>query len=246
MVSYDARRESSLARPAVDLRPILAPAINQGTRPLCIPIVVTSAHEACRTQPPEQLAPDALWSRCVAIGTAGRDGTTLEAVSDALWTDGQPPLADWPFNFAISHEADPAPPSALASVWYQAELSPVAVANDCIEDDLENLLLAGLVVVLIVEVTDEFDRAASDGTIAVPPLTAPQGAYHAVLVVGVRTREQDRVLLVRNSWGPRWGAGGYGWLPMDYLIAFGARAGAIDLSSFTSSTQLSTRSTDPK
>lgn len=220
---------------------MLAPAIEQGTRPLCIPIVVTAAHEACRTQPPEPLAPDALWSHCVADGTASRDGTTLEAVSDALRTEGQPRLADWPFNTAISHEADPAPPTAQAFIWYQSELAPVAVANDGIEDDIEDLLAAGLVVVLIVEVTDEFERAEFDGNIEVPPLIAPQGAYHAVLVVGVRTHEGERVLLVRNSWGTGWGAGGYGWLPMDYLIAFGARAGAIDPKSCTSSKQLSTR-----
>ena len=246
MASYDARRQRSLARPPVDLRPMLAAAIDQGTRPLCIPIVVTAAHEACRTQPPESLAPDALWSRCVAIGTASRGGTTLEAVADALGTVGQPRLVDWPFNTTIGDGADPVPPSAQASIWYQAELGPVAVANDGIEEDIEDLLAAGLVVALIVEVTTEFEQAAPDGAIEVPPLTAPQGAYHAVLVVGARTHGQVRALLVRNSWGPGWGAGGYGWLPTDYLIAFGARAGAIDLSRFTSSNQPSTWRTGPQ
>ena len=237
MASYDTRRQHSLARPPVDLRPLLAPAINQGIRPLCIPIVVTAAHEACRTQPPEPLAPDALWSRCVANGTASRHGTTLEAVSDALRKDGQPRLVDWPFNSAISHEADQVPPAAQASVWHQADVSVAPVANDGIEDDIEDLLAAGLVVALIVEITTEFEQAAPDGVIEVPPLTAPQGAYHAVLVVGARTYEASRVLLVRNSWGSGWGADGYGWLPTDYLIAFGALAGAIDPSSFTSSAQ---------
>ncbi|MXW41512.1 MAG: hypothetical protein F4X48_05455 [Acidimicrobiia bacterium] len=78
----------------------------------------------------------------------------------------------------------------------------------------------------------------------VPPLAAPQGSYHAVLVVGARTHERVRTLLVRNSWAPGWGAGGYGWLPLDYLISFGALAGAIDPSSFASSTQPSTWRTD--
>lgn len=240
MASYDARRQRSLARPPVDLRPMLAPAIDQGIRPLCIPVVLTAAHEAGRTQPPEPLAPDALWSHCVAVGTASRDGTTLDAVGDALRTVGQPRLVDWPFNAAIGHEADQIPPAAQRSTWHQADLASVPVANDGIEDDIEDLLATGLVVALIIEVTTEFEHAAPDGTIEVPPLTAPQGAYHAVLVVGVRTREQIRVLLVRNSWGPGWGAGGFGWLPLDYLIAFGAHARAIDPSSFTSSAQPST------
>ena len=219
---------------------MLTPAIDQGTRPLCIPIVVTAAHEACRTQPPEPLAPDALWSSCVANGTASREGTTLEAVADALRTDGQPRLSDWPFNTAIIHEADQIPPAAQASIWHQADLSSVPVANDGIEDGIENQLAIGLVVALIIEVTTEFEQASSTGTIKVPPLTAPQSSYHAVLVVGARTQERVRTLLVRNSWGPGWGAGGYGWLPLDYLIAFGARAGAINPSSFTSSALPST------
>ena len=244
MAGYDARRQHSLARPPVDLRPMLAPAVDQGARPLCIPIVVTAAHEVCRTQPPEPLAPDALWSSCVESGTASREGTTLEAVTDALRTDGQPSLVDWPFNTAIFHDAAPVPPAAQTSTWHKADLRPVPVANDGIEDGIEEQLAIGLVVPLIVEVTTEFEQATSNGTIEVPPLTAPQGAYHAVLVVGVQTHERVRVLLVLNSWGPGWGAGGYGWLPLDYLIAFGARAGAIDPSSFTNSAQPSGWRTD--
>ena len=223
---------------------MLAPAIDQGIRPLCIPIAVTAAHEACRTQPPEPLAPDALWSSCAANGTATREGTTLEEVADALRTDGQPRLVDWPFNTAIIHEADQIPLAAQASIWHQADLSFVPVANDGIEDGIENQLAIGLAVALIVEVTTEFEQATANGTIEVPPLTAPQSSYHAVLVVGARTHERVRALLVRNSWGPRWGAGGYGWLPLDYLIAFGARAGAIDPSSFANRAQPSTWGTD--
>lgn len=233
-----------MARPPVDLRPTLTPAIDQGIRPLCIPIVVTAAHEASRTQPPESLAPDALWSSCVANGTASREGTTLEAVADALQTDGQPTLANWPFNTAIIHEADQIPLTAQASIWHQANLSSVPVANDGIEDGIEDHLTIGRAVALIVEVTTEFEQATPNDTIEVPPLTAPQGSYHAVLVVGARTHEGVRALLIRNSWGPGWGAGGYGWLPLDYLIAFGARAGAIDPSSLTNSTLPSRWGTD--
>ena len=159
MAGYDARRQRSLARLPVDLRPILAPAIDQGTRPLCIPIVVTAAHEASRTQPPEPLAPDALWSSCVANGTASREGTTLESVADALRTDGQPSSAAWPFNTAILHEADQIPLAAQTSIWHQADLFSVPVANDGIEDDIEDQLAIGLVVALIIEVTTEFEQA---------------------------------------------------------------------------------------
>ncbi len=84
--------------------------------------------------------------------------------------------------------------------------------------------------VLIIEVTDEFDQPGADGQIEVPNITAPAGDYHAVLVVGAATRATyGRCLLVRNSWGDWWGAGGYGWLPMAYLEAFAGEAGTVEL-----------------
>lgn len=39
---------------------------------------------------------------------------------------------------------------------------------------------------------------------------------HAVLVVGYR--EESRRFIVRNSWGPRWGLGGYFTIPYAYIL----------------------------
>ena len=39
--------------------------------------------------------------------------------------------------------------------------------------------------------------------------------------VSVRTAggaETTGALLIRNSWGAKWGEGGYGWLPYDYVL----------------------------
>ena len=68
------------------------------------------------------------------------------------------------------------------------------------------------------------------GEIVVPALTAPLGDYHAVLAVGVATNAAatSRRLLIRNSWGPGWGANGHAWLPYDYLIAHAVDAAAVD------------------
>lgn len=50
---------------------------------------------------------------------------------------------------------------------------------------------------------------------------------HTVVAVGYHDRkviknadgtESEGALLIRNSWGTRWGQGGYGWLPYDYVI----------------------------
>lgn len=50
---------------------------------------------------------------------------------------------------------------------------------------------------------------------------------HAVIAVGYNDykripyydgTERAGAVLVRNSWGPEWGLGGYGWLPYDYIL----------------------------
>lgn len=95
---------------------------------------------------------------------------------------------------------------------------------------LENALHAELPVILVIELTSEFEHPTPTGEIAIPPLTAPVSDYHAILALGAATNAAgtERRLLVRNTWGPGWGAGGYGWLPLDYLIAFAVQAAAID------------------
>jgi hypothetical protein len=65
---------------------------------------------------------------------------------------------------------------------------------------------------------------------AVPAITSPLGDYHAVVAVGAATSTDGttRRLLVRNSWGPGWGVGGFGWMPLEYLTAFAVEAAVLD------------------
>lgn len=52
---------------------------------------------------------------------------------------------------------------------------------------------------------------------------------HAVLIVGASEPDEDPVLLkVKNSWGQRWGQGGYGLITARYLEAYSVCAHAIE------------------
>jgi C1A family cysteine protease len=106
----------------------------------------------------------------------------------------------------------------------------VPLAHDGIEDLIELALAAEFPVVLLIELTDEFEYPDADGEIGVPLITSPLGDYHAIVVVGAATSADGgaRRLLVRNTWGTGWGAGGYGWMPVDYLIAFAVEAAVLD------------------
>lgn len=235
MRSFAARRAASLARPPVDLRPYLqADECDQGPRPLCLPFSVSAAHEMVRslvsTTAPEELAPEPLWSHCVQSGQATPQGTTLHAVGEALSSDGQPVLSARRYNPLLGMATEAPPAAALSSTWHIAQVIDMPLAHDGVETLIDDALSLSLPVVLVIEVTSQFENPTAAGEISVPPLTSPTNDYHSVLAVGAATDAtiSTRRLLIRNSWGPRWGAGGYGWLPLDYLIGFAVQAGLVD------------------
>ena len=189
---------------------------------------------------PEPLAPEPLWSHCVESGRVSTLGTTLVAVCDALAVRGQPPLTVWPYNPGLGTGTEEPPPPAVAASWHEAQVIGLPLAHDGVENLLEDALAAAVLAVVVVEVTEEFETADQEGSIPVPPLGSPAGDYHAVLAVGAATDSAAglRRLLIRNSWGQGWGAGGYGWLPLDYLIAFAVQAGIVDPAGARASTLL--------
>ena len=192
---------------------------------------VTGAHEALRFSPSGggvELAPEAFWWTCTCRGQTSADGVLLADVGSALADTGQPSLADWPYDSTLGFGSESPPPAAGPLPWLTAGLQWVALAHDGIEDEIEAHLAAGRAVVLILEVTQEFELPDAEGVIALPPLTAPDGDYHAVLLVGADTDPAGAsFFMVMNSWGHGWGVGGFGWLPVSYLEAFAVQAAVV-------------------
>jgi hypothetical protein len=194
-----------------------------------VPFSLSHAHEAAVAGSADAvMAPEAIWWHCSKLGQVSADGMQMEHGGKALARTGQPHLAAWPWNPLLGAGTEDPPPAAGRPPWRTATMTPLQLAHGGIEDDLEDALAEGQPVVLVVEVTDEFENPDADGVIATPDIRSPAGDYHAVLVVGAATRAGARRLLVRNSWGEYWGAGGYGWLPIDYLIAFAVQAVVVD------------------
>jgi hypothetical protein len=242
VTSYAQRREASLARSPVDLRSLFSSSIrDQGARPLCVPFSIAGAHEATRsrlvTAGAEMLAVEPLWQYCLKNGNTTDSGTTLTAGEEAVRAKGQTAASYWPYNDSLGSGTEPEPAAATDATWYTAGIIGMRLAHDGIEQLTELALAGGLPVILVIELTQQFEQPTHQGEIAVPPLNAPDGDYHAVLVVGAATSDDgtSRRLLIRNSWGPGWGAGGHGWLPLDYLIAFARQAAAIDPTSLAMS-----------
>jgi hypothetical protein len=63
---------------------------------------------------------------------------------------------------------------------------------------------------------------AKDGLMHMPQPGEQMVGGHAVLIAGIDTEkqvyDQKGAFLVRNSWGPGWGEGGYFWMPIKYVL----------------------------
>jgi Papain family cysteine protease len=217
--------------PDVDLRYLVTSHLmDQGYRPVCVPFTLSHAHEAATQGIGHHaaMAPEAVWWHCTKMGQVTAKGILLEHGGQAIAEAGQPPLTDWPWNPCLGVGTEDPPPAVGQPPWHTATMTPLHLAHDGTEAGIEDALAAGRPVILVIEVTGEFENADADGMIEIPDIRSPAGDYHAVLAVGAATDPvRGRRLLVRNSWSEFWGAAGYGWLPMDYLIAYAIQAAIV-------------------
>jgi hypothetical protein len=140
------------------------------------------------------------------VGANLRDGIKVLAAGIA-------PEALWPYDvtqFAV------APPPA-----YRAACVNQALAYEAVEqtaDAIEAALAAGCPVVLGFTVYGSFesDAVAQSGVVPMPGPNEPPIGGHAVCLVGYDHAAQ--LFLMRNSWGPEWGQGGYGQIPYAYVL----------------------------
>lgn len=83
---------------------------------------------------------------------------------------------------------------------------------------IKQALAAGRPVAMTLTVYDSFEgtAAARTGKIPLPEPKAEQRiGHHAVCAVGYE--DETGRLIFRNSWGPKWGDDGYGYLPYSYV-----------------------------
>lgn len=206
---------------SVDLRHLFGLARDQGPRPTCMGFAGSDTHAALR-RGWEPLSCEYLFFR--AQTRAGRPptvGASLDATLDALRHDGQPEETDWPY--LPLPPIDPAtwhPPTHVRSLYRcNGKLANYDIAP------LLAVLDQGVPVILLIYLSSSFYMPISDALVvpAADELPDPN-IRHAVIAVGHGDWNGERVVLIRNSWGPIWGEEGYAWLTESFIVPrlFGA------------------------
>jgi C1A family cysteine protease len=162
----------------------------------------------------------------------GDTGASIRASMGALTLFGVPPEEYWPYN-AADFEKEPTGFCYALAQNYQAisyyRLDPPGVKPDALLFAIKKNLTAGLPVMFGFVVYSSYKLAAKTGKIPFPESGDKMVGGHAVIAVGyddkikiknnkVGSIETTGALLIRNSWGQAWGAGGYGWLPYEYVL----------------------------
>jgi len=198
----------------IDLRDRFCDARDQGLRPTCLVFAVSAAHEA-RRESPDYLSTEYLFYR--GAQRSHQDptkGLSRDAVREALLHDGQPLEASWPYTHNTPNAATWKPP-VLSEPAHTAKIEYAArtVAQIC------DYLQTGKPLVLVMSLTGAM--YSPDGAAVVRQRAGDRTttARHAVVAVGMGHADDGNYILIRNSWGKRWGESGYGWLHEPYLTS---------------------------
>ena len=126
------------------------------------------------------------------------------------------PESEWPYDIS---QFSVTPPQTC----YQDALRDLVVAYEKVDPQYVLAALAqGNPVIIGITVYESFESWDVNKTGVVPMPASDEQCLggHAVLIVGYDLGA--RTWIVRNSWGPLWGAEGYFILPFDYLTQLGS------------------------
>jgi C1A family cysteine protease len=156
----------------------------------------------------------------------GDTGAYIRSALGALVVYGAPPEEYYPYEILKFDET----PDVLNAGFAQSfqvtkyfRLDKGIPSNEQLIARMKEYLAKGFCLGMGFTVFDSFEEAASNGGyIPYPKPTESVQGGHAVTIVGYDQKKgQDGVFLFKNSWGPDWGEGGYGWIPMKYFMRQG-------------------------
>ena len=156
-------------------------------------------------------------------GFVGDTGSHIRTAMKALHLFGAPPEKFWPYKIDQFDEDPPAfafayGQSLQAISYYRIDIGGRARIQ-CL-DMIKRFVTYYRPVVLGFRVY----TSNAQGEFPMPEEGQRARGGHAVMVCGYDDNRMitgsKGALLIRNSWGRRWGTNGYGWLPYDYILKY--------------------------
>jgi len=204
----------------VDLRKQCPPVVDQGRIGSCTANAIANAHRF--DQRKQGAAKDFLPSRLfiyynerVMEGTVGSDsGAMLRDGIKSIAQIGACPEDDW--AYVESKFAQKPPAKAYADAQLHQAISYQRVTQTMAQ--MKGCLASGYPFLFGFSVYESFEspEVAKTGDAPMPGASEQLLGGHAVLAVGYDDKSQR--FTARNSWGPKWGKGGYFTLPYAYLL----------------------------
>jgi hypothetical protein len=204
----------SLIAVSVDLRPQFGAARNQGPRPTCVAFAASDAHAGLRSGWAPLSCEYAFYQAQRRAGRPPSKGALLSSMLDALRQDGQPEESGWPYLAATPTDATSwAPPAEVGPLFGRAgEKSGPSL------DQVIHELDQGRPVIILLTLSRAFYSPTAQAVVHPARGEVPEPARrHAVVGVGHGTVDGQRAILIRNSWGLKWGGDGHGWLTEPFL-----------------------------
>lgn len=199
---------------ARDLRSSFGPVRHQRARPTCLAFAASDAHAARRGGWTDLSCEYLFFMAQKRDSRPPTVGALLPTVLESMEHDGQPQESGWPYIATLPSDLSLwSPPAAVGTLFKRSGFARPPTVSEVI-----SALNAGRPTIVLLMLSKAFYRVNAAGIIDAGSEEAPDPARrHAVIAVGHGQIGPHVAILVRNSWGVKWGDGGYAWLTERYL-----------------------------